>query len=127
VLAVVEHQEQAPFSQVAGEGRQRPDGRLVTKIQRVQGGVDEQRGIVERNQLDQADAARESSRQLGSRALGQARLAAAAGAGQRQQPGALEEAFDLGQLAAAPDEAGHLSRQPGGWVLPARVATQPQH
>jgi hypothetical protein len=52
----------------------------------------------------------------------QSRLSAAAGAGERQEPGGLEQTAGLGELAFPPDEAGPRLRQAAREVHSGMVA-----
>ena len=105
VLAVVEEEQQVLGLE---KGRQGLDQRLAGRLAHAKGrgdGLGHQRRVGERGQLDQPDAIR-VARELGSRRLDrQPGLAAAAGAGQGEQPGGGEQSLDLGDLALASDEA----------------------
>ena len=96
--------------------RQRLQGRPGAVDPRGQGLADrrhDQLGIADGRQRDEVYAVREGGAQVGSRAESEARLAAAAGAGQRDQPRPGQEVLDGDDLALAPDEAGELGGQAG--------------
>ena len=110
LLEVVHHQQRLPIAQVLHQ----PVPRRALPGLQVQGVDDRGRhqiGVDDRRERDEGDAAREAIRHLRRDLQRQARLAGAARAGQRQHARLLEQPHALGDLALAPDEAGHLHGQ----------------
>ena len=77
----------------------------------------DERGVADRGKLDEEGAVGIARQALGGDLEGEARLARAAGPGQRHQPGAIEQLADGRDLALATDEA----RQLDGQVVGPRV------
>ena len=87
VLAVVEHQQQAPGGQRRRSACRRAAGPAArARRARAATACGHERRVGQRRQLDQPDAVRVVGRPARRRLQRQARLADAAGAGQRQQP-----------------------------------------
>src|SRR5262245_26314143 len=86
-------------------------GRLDEDADRARGQARQQVGICDRREVDPPGAVEPTVREAGSGLNGEPGLAAAAGAGQGDQPLLAQESLDRGQLVAAADEAGELGRQ----------------
>ena len=87
MLAVVQHQQQAPAGQPVPHDVRRRPARLVGHAQRARHRRGHQVRVGQRRQLDQPDAVRVVAGHRPRRLQRQARLADAARPGQRQQPG----------------------------------------
>ena len=68
-----------------------------------------QAGIGQRRQIDDPDAVGKAIEHVRGQLERQARLAAAAGAGERQQPGGRDEPQELRDFPIAPDEVRELA------------------
>lgn len=99
-----------------GERLRQRAPRLLRDVQRGCRGRGQQRGVAQGGQIDEPDPIGELRRQLGGDLHGQACLAAAAGAGEGEEPGGDQQVLDLGHLAHASDEAVDL----GGQVMRGR-------
>ena len=108
MLAVVEHEQEARVADLAHERGDRV--LLGAQVEPDRGGglAGDQCRVADRGQLDEPRALRVVPRGELQR---EPRLAAAAGAGEREQPGVAQQPSELRQLALAPDEARQLARQ----------------
>ena len=111
VLAVIQHQQQLPAREVAGQRRLRRKAGPVLQAQRARDRVGHQRLLPQLVQPDQPHPAGKRPSQLGGGPQRQPGLADPADPGQRHQPGPGQQPPDLGQLTAAAGEAGQLGRQ----------------
>ena len=120
LFEVVEHQEQAPISQMGLQGGQERSVRLFTDAQRGgDRGGDEGR-IGEWGQVGEEDAADELRAQLRRDLQGEPGLAGPAGPGERQQAGVPDEIGNGLHFPLATDEVGHLGREVGRGLERAR-------
>ena len=107
VLAVVEGKQQTADAQVLDQhGHHR-----VTGVSRSPSAASTAPGSSAASESGDRSTNQAASGNLRGGPNGQPRLAAAAGAGQRHQPPAGQQALHLGQLARAADEAGQVQRQ----------------
>jgi len=113
VLAVVEHEQQLPPPERRHQGQDRWRGAMLLH---TQGGGDSRRdqvGVAEAGEFDQPHLHGGRLRQGSSHRQGQPGLADAAGTGQCDQPGAIEQMLDRCRIPLPPDEAGERVRQVG--------------
>jgi hypothetical protein len=118
VLAVVHHQQELLVAEVRVQERLRLGRRLVPEVEGRDDRVAHQRRIAHLGQLDEPRAAREATSQLGRDADGEPALADASGPDQAYDPRRPQLRSQLGELAAAADEAGRLRREvacAAGW------------
>ena len=111
VLAVVHEEQQLPVPQVGAQEVARLGGSLVAQVQGREDRVVDQGGVPDVGQLDQPGAVREGSSEIGPAPDREAGLADAARADEGDQADRGELLPELGELAAAADEAGRLGRQ----------------
>ena len=113
VLAVVEHEQQRAAAYGGGErlARDRPGHRHHAERTRHRGA--DQLGVDERPQLGQPHAVGMARHHLARHLEGEARLADAAGADQRQQAVMRQQLADIGDDGLAPDQLGHPLGQVG--------------
>lgn len=111
VFAVVDDEEEAPVPQLFDQGVQRRLHGVVVEAEGVGGGERDERRVVQAGQVHEAHAVREGALDAGRDAYGEARLADAARAGQRDQAGPGQQLAALRLFTAPVDEAGRLDRQ----------------
>jgi hypothetical protein len=111
VLAGIQDQQHPLVAQVLDDRVELGPGFGAGQSEAGRDGVRQQLGIVQPGQLDQARAIGELAGQLSRGAQRDTGLADAAGAGDRDQPGAAQQAAELGQLPLPSDEPGDLEGQ----------------
>ena len=123
MLAVVQQHQQAALADRLDErGEQRP-ARLAVHAEHAGDGDGDEIGIVQRGEIREPHPVPGPVQQPGRGLQAEPGLARAARAGQRDQPGAAEQAAHLGELGVPADEARHLRRE----VVPQlRVVQRPQ-
>ncbi len=113
MLAVVEHEQRVPIAQRLEQGVPGGANAVAPHAQRVGHVVRDQLGIGQGSELHPTDAVRVAPAR--AHAAGhlerQARLAGAAGTGEGEEPGALQQVLHGSGLALAPDERGQLRRR----------------
>ena len=117
MLEVVEHEQQAPVAHVCGEGFAAPDRHAEGLRDRRQDEI----GVCQRSKRDEEDAVGKLVEELGRGVQRQPRLARAAGARQRDDPGLrpAEQVGELLDLPLATDERCRLKRKVGRVALEA--------
>ena len=111
VLAVVEYEHRLARRQMRDQrlhGRARRGDRHANGERRR---LSHERGVAEARQVDEPSAVGQLRARVGGGFERQARLAAAPGAGERHEPGALQQPRDIRALALAADERGQLARE----------------
>ena len=98
-------------AQVIGDQFLQRDARRIAQIEGLDHRLNNPIRVIQRGELDQPDAVFERRQHVGAKLQRQARLAGAAGAGQRQQMRPRQQFPDIRQLVLAPDEAGQLNGQ----------------
>ena len=111
VLAVVQHQQQALLRQGRRERGRRGLPGTLADAQGARHGLGDEGRVGQRGQLDQPHPARVPGQGPLRDLQGEARLAGAPGAGDRQQRRRLEAPRQLRERRAAPDEAARRARQ----------------
>ncbi len=111
MLDVVENQQQLPGSKMVAECFDHGPRRLLLDLQRLGYGLRHQTRIRQRGKLHQPDAVGKRLNQPIRDFDGKARLARAAGTGERHQPIHRHELLELRDLLLAPDEARQLIGQ----------------
>lgn len=111
VFAVVHDEEEAPVPHLLDQRVERRLRGVVVQAERVGGGEGHECRVVQSGQVHEAHAVREGALDAGRDACGEARLADAAGPGQRHQACPGEQFAAFGLFAAPVDEAGRLDRQ----------------
>jgi hypothetical protein len=111
VLAVVEHEQHLALGEVARERRLGRVARVEVDAQRVGRGLADQAGVADARQFDRPRPVGVALRAACGQLEGEARLAAAPRAGERDKAAAVEQVVELVELAEAPDEARRLPRQ----------------
>ncbi len=120
MLTIVQDQKRGPFVKMLD---QQIGGRMSGRLAHAQRRCDvlwNQRGRVERGQLDPGHAIGKLARRRGRRFHCQPRLATATHSGQRQQPCGHQQTLHVGQLARASyemRELGGQARRPRGHEL----------
>ena len=113
-----------------GDGALEGEIAALTDVERPRDGGCHQRGIGERREIDEGQAALEARREILRRLDGEARLARAAWSRQRHQPHAAvgEQLLDARELSGSPEERRALRRKVvaaalrrSAWSAPARV------
>src|ERR1700687_2530594 len=111
MFAIVQHQQEVPAAERLAD---RVDGRATSPVTDMRGGGDcgthAGRGG-DRGELDQPDPIGGVLAEVGREVEGEARLAAAAWSGQRQQPGRLKPLNCPSELALPSDELRRLRRK----------------
>src|SRR5439155_2273071 len=92
-------------------------------IERIEHGVRNECRVVQRSQLGQPNSIGESALDIDRDSEGEPGLSYAPHASQRKEPRAGEQALDLGQLLAPPDEAG----DPRRYVMQAALRSGSAH
>ena len=111
MLAVVKNEQRLARGQVRDQrlqGRARSGDRHADGQRRR---LRHERGVAEARQIDEPSAIGQLRQRVGGGLERQPRLAAAPGPGERHEPGALQQASDLGALALTADERGQLARE----------------
>ena len=111
MLAVVQHQQRAARGQVFEQPLHQRPVALLAQAEHGRAGGGHPFGVLQRREVDEPHAVGECGPLLLRELQRQARLAAAADAGQRQQPRRRQQAREIGQRRLAPDEAGARLRQ----------------
>ena len=111
VLAVIQEQQHLARLTVVAQLIQQGTQPFVAHAQRRGDGLRDQVRVCQPRQVGEPDAITKVLREPACHFQAEPRLARSAGAGQRQQPGGIEQAGDLPHLALAANEAGELCRQ----------------
>jgi hypothetical protein len=111
VLAVIHEEEELPSTQVSDQDLHRLRPRLIPEIKGCEHGVRHEGCFADLAKLDQPGSVREATREIGSDANGEPRLAHATRADQADQASGRELLSDLTQLASAADKCRCLRRQ----------------
>ena len=111
VLAVVEDEEHVLLAEGIEQGVEQRAATLVLNAENCSDGGGHLLGMSDGRQLDEPDSLGVTTEQLGSGLQRKACLARTAGAGERDEPGRLDEGLHVGQLPLAPDEQARQGRQ----------------
>ena len=112
MLAVVQHEQQAPAPKRGGKGGPDRLARIFLHAQGCRDSLGHQGTIRQGGKLDQVNAGRILCDTLDRDREPQPGLPDAAGTGQREQSAVGEQAPDLAALRLPADERGELNRQP---------------
>ena len=124
VFAVVDDEQCASISEPSDHGVEQLDLGGGLHPEDIGDRCQHRARLTERRELDVPDAIGVDVDEIGGDLQGEAGLPAAAGSGQREQSGVLDQGMDLGEIRLAADERSELCRQVVGHLVDAPERTE---